>query len=74
MITRRFGNERTNLSLSDEAYRIYINSDPCEIYEHEDEDGNCTYSVEGILSRSNMSEEDVNSLLLSLAEEDEDEE
>lgn len=42
---RRYGDAKTQLTLSDKAFRFYSGSDPIDIYEIEDVDGNCTYTL-----------------------------
>lgn len=62
---KTYGNEKTNLTLSEKAFKAYSNSDPCDIIEHDDG----TYSMRGILDRDNMTEADVNQVLEELWDE-----
>lgn len=45
---KKFGSEKTHLELSEQAARIYAETDPFEIFEEETEDG-FLYSVRGCL-------------------------
>ena len=47
MNIKQYGNTKTKLSLTEKAYDIYRDTDPLDIWEVEDEDGNCTYSIRG---------------------------
>ena len=41
---RTYGTDKTSLPLTEKAQHIYNDNCLMEIYEHEDEDGNLTYS------------------------------
>lgn len=68
-MTRTYGNEKTHLTLTNKAFAIYSESDPLDIIEHEDEDGNLTYDVRGIDYIDSLSEEEVNDYLERLYDE-----
>lgn len=71
MKKRRFGSECTSLRLSNAAFAVYSDSDPCVIYELEAEDGSLSYSITGIVDRDGMTEDELNAFLVDLgAEED----
>ena len=76
MIKRRYGNVRTHLSLSGKAEDLYSGSDPFEIYEYEDEDGNFTYTYRawGNPETKHMTEDELNADLEALADAMDDEE
>lgn len=60
-----YGNEKTNLTLTAKARRVYDQTDPLKIIEHEDG----TYSLRGIEDRDGMTAADVNQWLEDLADE-----
>lgn len=60
-----FGNEKTNLILTEKAAAMYAECDPLKIIEQDD--GN--YSIRGIEDRDGMTAEDVNCWLEELAGE-----
>lgn len=60
---KRYGDTKTNLTLTDKALRIYSNSDPLSIYEHDD--GNYTVNLFGDV-REGLTEAEVNAMLESL--------
>ena len=60
-----YGNENTNLTLTDKAFAVYSVCDPLQIEEHDDG----TYSLRGIEDRDGMTAEDVNCWLEELADE-----
>lgn len=62
---KRFGNEKTNLVLSNKAARMYAECYPLTIVEHEDG----SYSIRGIEDRDSMTAADVNRWLEDLADE-----
>lgn len=45
MKAKKYGNERTNLVLSELAQKVYNESDPFEILEHKTEDGEYFYEI-----------------------------
>ena len=54
-----YGNDKTNLVLSDKAFEVYSNTDPLKIIEEDDG----TYSMTGCIERHGMTEDDVNTVL-----------
>lgn len=60
-----YGNDNTNLTLTDKAELMYSKCDPLQIIEHED----ASYSLRGIDDRDGMTAEDVNEWLEDLADE-----
>ena len=68
MTRKQYGNEATNLKLSDKAYTAYSESDPLEIYEEEKESG-YRYDMEGIIEEKDMTEKEVNTTLEDLFDE-----
>lgn len=62
---RIFGNEKTNLILTEKAAAMYAECDPLQIIEHEDG----SYSLRGIEDRDGMTAEDVNRWLEELSDE-----
>ena len=59
-----YGNEKTDLVLSDKAYEVYSNTDPLNIIEEDDG----TYSMKGCFGRYGMTAEDVNRFFEELAD------
>ena len=59
-----YGNEKTNLTLSDKAYKVYRNTDPLKIVEEDDG----TYSMTGCFELYGMTEKDVNRVLEQIAD------
>lgn len=68
MTRKKYGDEMTNLKLSDKAYTAYSESDPLEIYEDEKETG-YRYDMEGIIEEQDMTEKEVNTTLEDLFDE-----
>ena len=60
-----FGNENTNLILTDKASAMYADCDPLQIIEQDDG----SYSIRGIEDRDGLTAEDVNGWLEDLADE-----
>lgn len=60
-----YGNEKTNLQLSEKAAAMYAQCDPLTITEHDDG----TYSLSGVEDRDNMTADDVNQWLEDLADD-----
>lgn len=60
-----FGNENTNLTLTDKASAMYADCDPLQIIEQDDG----SYSLRGIEDRDGMTAEDVNAWLEYLSDE-----
>mgnify|MGYP003290017008 CR=1 FL=1 len=60
-----YGNEKTNLVLSDKAEAIYNECDPIKIIEQDDG----TYSLRGFEHRDGMTAEEVNAWFEDLADE-----
>ena len=61
-----YGNEPTNLKLSDLAFEVYSNTDPLTIVEETDG----TYSMHGCFEQTGMTAEEVNSFLEELGSEE----
>ena len=57
-----YGDEKTNLTLTDKAFEVYSNTDPLKIIEEDDG----TYSMTGCIERFGMTEDQVNAVLESL--------
>ena len=68
-MTRKYGDERTSLTLAEKAEKAYAESDPIRIYEHEDDNGIKTYSMEGIIEAYNLTTDEVNEYLEDLYDE-----
>ena len=64
-----YGRENTELNLSREAERIYSDSDPLSIVERM-QSGKYVYDLHGIIEATGISAEDVEDMILSLAEEE----
>ena len=62
---KRYGDTKTNLTLSDKAQDFYSGCDPLNIYEH----SNGTYSVTGLFCGEDMTADEVNEMLEQLADE-----
>ena len=62
---RIYGNEKTDLILSDKAARMYAECDPLQIIEQDDG----SYSIRGIEDRDDMTAGDVNRWLEDLSDE-----
>lgn len=60
-----FGNENTNLILTNKAAAMYADCDPLQIIEHEDG----SYSIRGIEDRDGMTADEVNGWLEELSDE-----
>lgn len=64
---KRFGNERTRLTLSSKAEAYYSETDPIAIYENESEDGTLTYSLDDMGNTfSDLTADELNSILEEL--------
>ena len=61
-----FGNERTNLSLTNKAQSVYDSTDPIEIREFCDNDGNYSYDIIGCFERTGLSADELNEYLEEL--------
>lgn len=64
--------------LSELAYALYCDTDPLEIHEYEDENGDPKYALRGMIEENDLTFEDLGRVLESFAaeiyeEEDEDE-
>ena len=66
---KKYGNEKTRLTLTGKAQDFYNLTDPLDILEYEDSEGNCTYSVTGCFERDNMTEDELNVFLEELSED-----
>ena len=66
---KSYGDEKTHLVLTDNAYDAYSGTDPLDILEYEDEDGNFTYSFRGAIVAVDLSADSVNRLLEELFDE-----
>lgn len=51
-----YGNENTNLKLTDKAFKVYSDTDPLEIREFE-KDGEFTYELKGCIEGTYSAEE-----------------
>lgn len=71
-MTKKYGNEKTNLDLTAKALAVY-SGEEIDIYEHivEDEDGNktYTYTMHGIIEADGITEDEVNKLLEDLGDQ-----
>lgn len=65
---KRYGDEKTNLTLTDKAYACYSVTDPISIYERETGEG-FKYSIRGFADCDNLTAEQVNSTLEELFDE-----
>lgn len=61
---KKFGDTKTNLTLTERAFEVYSNTSPLDICEMPDG----TYKMTGAIERENMSEADVNEVLEDLGE------
>lgn len=71
---KRYGDEKTNLTLTDKAYACYSVTDPISIYERETDEG-FRYALRGFDDCDNLTAEQVNATLeeiYDLCMEDED--
>ena len=70
---RIYGNEKTNLTLTEKAYQIYSNTDPLRIIEeeYEDEDGEKKYRyfIAAFFGDKAMTEKEINAFLELMADE-----
>ena len=70
---RIYGNEKTNLTLTEKAYQIYSNTDPLRIIEeeYEDEDGEKKYRyfIAAYFGDMAMTENELNAFLEDVADE-----
>lgn len=60
-----YGNDKTDLTLTDKAEAMYVECDPLQIIEQDDG----SYSLRGIEDRDGMTAEEVNLWLEDLADE-----
>ena len=60
-----YGNENTDLTLSDKAFAVYSETDPLRIMEEDDG----TYTITGVIDRNGMTAEQVNRVLESFSDE-----
>lgn len=69
---RIYGNEKTNLTLTEKAYQIYSNTDPLRIVEEEYEDDNgekkYRYFIAAYFGDKAMTGEQINAFLEELAD------
>lgn len=65
---KRYGNEKTNLTLTDKAYAFYCDADPMSIYERETDEG-FRYALRGFVDCNNLTAEQVNATLEELFDE-----
>ena len=68
---RIYGRQKTSLSLSEEAERIYSVTDPMTIIEHDDGEGNLSYSIPDFCE-SGLTAEDVEAFILGFADDEEE--
>ena len=70
---RIYGDEKTNLTLTEKAYQIYSNTDPLRIVEeeYEDEDGEKKYRyfIAAFFGDKPMTEDALNAFLEYIADE-----
>ena len=70
---RIYGNEKTNLTLTEKAYQIYSNTDPLRIIEeeYEDKDGEKKYRyfIAAFFGDKAMTEGELNAFLEGMADE-----
>ena len=70
---RIYGNEKTNLTLTEKAYQIYSNTDPLRIIEEEYEDENgekkYRYFIAAYFGDKAMTENELNAFLEEIADE-----
>ena len=70
---RIYGNEKTNLELTEKAYQIYSNTDPLRIVEEEYEDENgdkkYRYFIAAYFGDKAMTENELNTFLEYMADE-----
>ena len=70
---RIYGNEKTNLTLTEKAYQIYSNTDPLRIVEEEYEDENgdkkYRYFIAAYFGDKAMTENELNAFLEEIADE-----
>lgn len=62
---KKYGATTTNLKLTEKAEKIYSVTEPCEIIEHETEDG-YRYSISGIIEAENLTNEQINEIFLEM--------
>lgn len=62
---KRYGDTKTNLTLTEKAFKAYSECDPCSIIEHDDG----SFSIMGIDERHGMTEQEVNAYFEQLADE-----
>lgn len=65
-----YGNENTNLKLSDKAFDVYSDTSPLEIREYE-KNGKFTYELNGAIEGV-YSAEEVNEILEEMSDENEE--
>ena len=70
---RIYGNEKTNLTLTEKAYQIYSSTDPLRIIEEEYEDENgdkkYRYFTAAFFGDKAMTEKEINAFLELMADE-----
>ena len=72
-MTRIYGHEKTNLTLTEKAYQIYSNTDPLRIVEeeYEDDDGEKKYRyfIAAFFGDKPMTEDELNAFLEEITDE-----
>lgn len=62
---KHYGNEKTNLTLTEKAFTNYSNADPLDIYEKEADNG-FVYRITGIIEADDLTAAEVIEMLESL--------
>ncbi len=66
---KRYGDTRTDLTLTEKAQKVYDVTDPIDIYEREEDDDVFVYTMRGVIVKDDLSADDVNQILEEFADE-----
>lgn len=66
---KRYGDTRTDLTLTEKAQKVYNVTDPIDIYEREEDDDVFVYTMRGVIEKDDLSADDVNQILEEFADE-----
>ncbi len=65
---KRYGDTRTDLTLTDKAQKVYNVTDRIDIYEREVDDDVFVYTMRGVIVEDDISADEVNQILEEFAD------
>ena len=65
---KRYGDTRTDLTLTEKAQKVYDVTDPIDIYEREEDDDVFVYTMRGVIVEDDISADEVNQILEEFAD------